>query len=263
MRNQILNQLSPQYPWGKNFHFLPEIDSTNDQLVRMARQGAPHGTVLIADRQTSGKGRLGRSFLSLPGVGIYMSILLRPKCRPQELMHLTCATGVHICDAIEKAVGLRPGIKWTNDIVVGRKKLAGILTKLSLTPDGRVDYAIVGVGLNCSQTEFPEELRGKACSLHMVLGTTVDRAKIAAAMMEGLYEMDRDLLTGREEMLQRYRRDCITIGQDISLVRGDETRYGHALDVDQEGALIVRFPNGSVEAVSSGEVSVRGMYGYL
>lgn len=265
MKEQIFQVLSPEYPWKDRFHFFPEIGSTNDTLAEMARQGAPHGTVLLADRQTSGRGRLGRSFLSPAGVGIYMSILLRPSCRPQELMHLTCATAVAMCDAVETAVGLRPGIKWTNDLVAGRRKLAGILTKLSLTPQGTVDWAIVGVGLNCRQTldDFPPKLQSTAGSLHMSLGRDVNRAEIAAAMMEAFRHMDETLLTSREAMLARYRADCITIGQDISLVRGDETRYGTALEVDDEGALVVRFPDGHIEAVNSGEVSVRGMYGYV
>lgn len=265
MKNEILSILSPQYPWGEEFHYLEEVDSTNIRLEQMAKQGAPQGTVLLAGRQTAGRGRLGRSFLSREGVGLYMSVLLRPDCSPMELMHLTCATGVYMCDAIEKAVGIRPGVKWTNDLVLGRRKLAGILTKLGLGTDGRVDWAIVGVGINCCQSleDFPPELQATAGSLAMALGGPVDRAKVAAAIMEGFAALDRDLLTCQGEILSRYRRDCITIGQDISIHRGDQVRYGHAEDVDGEGALVVRFPDGHTEAVNSGEVSVRGMYGYV
>lgn len=265
MKNTILSNLSPQYPWGMEFHYMPEVDSTNVRLEQMACQGAPHGTVLLAERQTAGRGRLGRSFLSREGVGLYMSILLRPDCAPQDLMHLTCATGVYMCDAIEAASGVRPGVKWTNDLVLGKRKLAGILTKLGLTPAGQVDWVVVGIGLNCCQRleDFPPELRETAGSLHMATGRTIDRAKVAAAMMEGLHRMSEDLLPRRGEILNRYRADCITIGQDISLHRGSEIRYGRALDVDEEGALVVRFSDGHTEAVNSGEVSVRGMYGYV
>ena len=231
----------------------------------MARQGAPHGTVLIADHQTGGHGRRGRSFHSPEGVGIYLSMLLRPNCRPGELMHLTCATAVAMCDAVETATGLRPQIKWTNDLVSGRQKLGGILTELGLTPQGMVDYAIIGIGINCCQQkeDFPADIQDIAASLSMVTGKVVDRARVAAAMMDALYHMDETLLTGKDAMLMAYRQNCITIGPDISLVRGDEVRHGHALDVDAEGALIVRFPDGHTEAVNSGEVSVRGMYGYV
>ena len=265
MKNSILSLLSAEYPWKDRLHVFPELDSTNVRLKAMAREGAPHGTVLIADRQTGGRGRLGRSFHSPDGVGIYFSILLRPDCAPGELMHLTCATAVAMCQAIEKSAGFRPGIKWTNDLVHNRRKLGGILTELSLNSHGNVDFAIIGIGINCCQQEgdFPAEIRSIAGSLAMSAGTSIDRSRVAAAMMEALYEMDRTLLTGKEEILHRYRADCITIGQDISLVRGDEIRHGRAVDVDEEGALVVVFPDGHREAVNSGEVSVRGMYGYV
>lgn len=265
MKEQIFANLSPEYPWKDRFQFFPELDSTNDRLKAMARQGAEHGTVLIADRQTGGHGRLGRTFLSPEGVGIYLSILLRPDCAPQELMHLTCAAAAAMCDAVEKAAGFRPGIKWTNDLVHGKRKLGGILTELGFTPKGRADYAIIGIGINCCQQEadFAPEIRNIAGSLAMVTNQKIDRSRVAAAMMEALWEMDRQLFTGKADMLRRYREDCVTIGQDISLLRGDEIRHGKALTVDDDGALVVRFPDGTVEAVNSGEVSIRGMYGYV
>ena len=208
---------------------------------------------------------MGRSFHSPEGVGIYLSILLRPDCTPMELMHLTCAAAVAMCDAVEAAVGLRPGIKWTNDLVCGRRKLGGILTELGLNTKGKVDYAIIGIGINCCQceTDFAPEIRDIAGSLAMVTGKDIERSAVAAAMMEALQAMDSRLLTHKQEMLSQYRKDCITIGQDISLLRGDEVRHGRAVDVDDEGALVVYFPDGSLEAVNSGEVSVRGMYGYI
>lgn len=265
MKNAVLSQLRAQYPWNDHFHYFSTIDSTNDCLKTMARQGAPHGTVLLAGHQSGGHGRMGRSFHSPEGVGIYLSILLRPHCGPTELMHLTCAAAVAMCDAVERSCGFRPGIKWTNDLVYGKRKLGGILTELGFTPKGTLDYAIVGIGINCCQQieDFPEDIRTIAGSLSMVKGTPIDRAKVAAAMMEALWEMDAALLTRRKEILSRYREDCITLGQEISLVRGDEIRHGKALGIDETGALIVAFSDGTVGAVNSGEVSVRGMYGYI
>lgn len=264
MVERILSHLG-NYPWKDRFHYFEEIDSTNDLLRFLAKQGAPHGTVIAADHQTVGRGRRGRSFHSPKGVGIYLSMLLRPHCLPGELMHLTCATAVAMCDAVEAAAGFRPGIKWTNDLVFGKRKLGGILTELGFTPEGKVDYAIIGIGINCCQQEedFPPELRGIAGSLAMVSGKPTDRSRVAAAMIEALWQMDADLLRGKETMLRRYRAGCITLGQEVSLVRGEEIRHGTALDIDEEGALVVRFPDGHVEAVNSGEVSVRGMYGYV
>lgn len=265
MKDALLSCLPKTYPWKDRIFCFTSIGSTNDHLKELARQGAPHGTAVLAAHQTNGHGRLGRSFHSPEGKGIYMSLLLRPGCSPLALMHLTCAAAVAMCDAVEAAAGIRPGIKWTNDLVVDRKKLGGILTELSLSPQGNVDYAIIGIGINCRQQEsdFPEEICRIACSLDMVTEKMNDPVKLAAAMLESLHQMDQCLLSDKETMLERYRADCITLGQEISLVRGEEVRYGKALSVDAEGALVVTFPDGTTESVNSGEVSVRGMYGYV
>lgn len=265
MFQQILSSLPQNYPWTDRFAYLDTVDSTNDRLKLLAKQGAPHGSVLVAGHQSSGRGRLGRQFQSPEKAGVYLSCLLRPDCPPSQLMHLTCAVGAAMCNAVESAFGFRPGIKWTNDLVWQKKKLGGILTELGLTPQGMVDYAIVGIGINCtqSQQDFSPELQDTATSIQMIIGAPASRAKLAAAMMTALAAMDAGLLSEKQAMLTQYRQDCITIGQDISLVRGEQVRRGHALDVDEEGALVVSFPDGSIEAVSSGEVSVRGMYGYV
>ncbi len=265
MKNEILSLLSPQYPWGELLNFLPETDSTNTQLKGLARDGAPEGTALVSGHQTGGRGRKGRSFFSPEGMGIYLSILLRPKCEATELMHLTCATGVAMCDCLEGVTGQRPGIKWTNDLVWGKRKLGGILTELGFTPQGGLDYAVIGIGINCRQQpqDFPPEIRDMAGSLAMMSGKEVSRAKVAAAMLDSLYKMSQTLLTGKEAMLAQYQKDCVTLGREVSLVRGEEVRHAYALSVDESGALVVRLPDGQLETVNSGEVSVRGMYGYL
>ena len=265
MKKQIIQNLRESCPWQDSLLWYGCLDSTNTRARELARQGAVHGTVLIADRQTGGRGRLGRSFHSPAGKGIYMSVILRPCCKPEKIMHLTCAAAVAMCDAVEDAAGFRPGIKWTNDLVFGHRKIAGVLTELGFDGQGNVDFAVVGIGINCCQQEsdFPEEIQKIAGSLASVSGQTVDRAAVAAAMLDALFRMDACLLTGSAAMLDRYRRDCITLGQEISLVRGDEVRHGTALDIDGAGALIVRFPDGHCETVNSGEVSVRGMYGYV
>ena len=265
MKEQIRAYITESCPWQDSVLYFDSIDSTNTHAKMLAAGGAPHGTVLIADHQTGGRGRLGRSFLSPAGCGIYMSVILRPNCPPVQLMHLTCAAAVAMCDAVEASAGFRPGIKWTNDMVYGGKKLAVILTELGISASGLVDYAIVGVGINCSQRpqDFSEEIRSMAGSLSMAAGRTVERPRIAAAMIESLYRMDRELLTAKAALMDRYRADCVTLGRDISLVKADgSVRYGTAVGIDDEGALLVRFGDGAEEAVNSGEVSVRGMYGY-
>ena len=172
MLDRILAALPKDYPWRGNVLYFDSIDSTNTYLKKQAILGAPHGTAAIADCQTLGRGRMGRSFQSPGGCGIYLSVLLRPNCPPQDLMHLTCAAAEAMCDAVETTTGLRPGIKWTNDLVVGNRKIAGILTENGLNAQGLVDYAIIGTGINCSQQpeDFPPELRSTAGSLAMALG---------------------------------------------------------------------------------------------
>ena len=263
MKEAILAALSPDYPWKTQFSWFDTIDSTNNYLKAQALLGAPHGSVAVADCQTGGKGRLGRSFQSPGGVGVYLSILLRPKLPPEEWMHLTCAVGVAMCNALEKASGIRPGIKWTNDLVYGPKKAAGILTELGMYRGET--YAIVGIGVNCCQQEgdFPPELQQRATSLAMVTGHPIDRAPVAASMMDALFQMDKNLFTGKEAMLCQYRKDCVTLGKEISVVRGEEISHGTALDIGPNGDLLVRFADGHVSPVSSGEVSIRGMYGYV
>ena len=251
-------------PW--RVYLFSEVDSTNTRLKEMAKVGSPAGTVLVADRQTGGRGRLGRTFLSPGGVGVYLSALIRPDCAPTELMHLTCAVAVAMCDAVENAFGFRPGIKWTNDLVVENKKLGGILTELGLDPKtGRVSYAILGIGINCGQTasDFDESIRSMATSARMVLGREADRNLLIAEMVRALENMDQTLLVSPDAMLGRYRRDCITLGKWVSILRGDEVRHALALDIDAEGGLIVRYESGEIGTVTSGEVSVRGLYGYI
>ncbi len=265
MKEQILSRLPLDFPWKDQLHWFASIDSTNDHLRALAKAGAPEGTVIIADHQTGGHGRRGRSFHSPAGSGIYLSLLIRPDCPPDALMHLTCAVAVAMCDAIEAAAGFRPGIKWTNDLVFGQRKLGGILTEIGFNAKGHVDWAILGIGINCCQKteDFPEDIRHMAGSLAMIASQPIDRARVAASMVESLHTMSRKLLPDKAELLRRYREDCITLNRDVVLVRGEEKRYGHALDIDESGALIVRFSDGTVEPVNSGEISVRGMYGYV
>ena len=251
------------HPWQAQI--FDEVGSTNTMLKELGRSGAPAGTVIVADRQTGGRGRLGRSFLSPGGVGVYFSALIRPDCAPTELMHLTCAVAVAVCDAVENAFGFRPGIKWTNDLVVENKKLGGILTELGLDPKtGRVSYAVLGIGINCGQeaADFDESIRDMATSARMILGQPADRNRLIAEMVKSLAEMDAHLLSPAP-MLDRYRADCITLGKEVSILRGDEVRHATALDIDREGGLIVRYAEGQIATVTSGEVSVRGLYGYI
>ncbi len=254
------------HPWRERVQVLDTVDSTNTRCKLLAASGAPEGTVVIADCQTGGRGRLGRSFASPAGQGVYLSAILRPECEPRQLTHLTAMVAVAVLDAIEELTGLRAGIKWTNDIVCSARKLCGILTELSIEAEtGGVQYAVVGIGFNCAQRpeDFPEEIRDMAGSLFMATGRPVDRSALAAATVRQLARMNGALLTRKAEYLQRYARDCVTIGARVRIVRAGEERYALATGIDADAGLCVRYDDGTQEVVNTGEVSVRGMYGYL
>lgn len=264
MKEKILACLPPDYPWADRLHWYDSVGSTNDVLKQLALNGAPEGTAVLAARQTNGHGRMGRSFHSPAGKGVYLSLLLRPNCDPGQLLHLTCAVGVAMCRALEASTGLHPGIKWTNDLVYEKRKLGGILTTLGLTTTGRVDYAITGIGINCFQqiSDFPPELQNTAASLSMLTDRPIAAEAVAAAMLVQLQAMNDGLFSRKLQLMDFYRENCVTLGQEISLVRGEEIRHGTAVDVDADGALVVDFGD-HTETVSSGEVSIRGMYGYV
>ena len=266
MKETILQNLTAECPWRDTLLWYEAIDSTNTQAKILAKAGALQGTVLIADRQTAGRGRMGRSFHSPENAGIYMSVILRPNSPPAQLMHLTCAAGVAMGKALEQVTGLQVQLKWINDLVYGTKKLGGILTELSLdSRTGLCDYAVVGIGINCNQetADIPGELRHIAASLRMVTGQPVDRAALAAAMIEQLYRMNKQLLTGKAAIMDAYRQRCVTLGKEVSILRGEEIFRGFARDMDDDGGLVIDFSDGHTETVSSGEVSVRGLYNYL
>ncbi len=264
MINAILSHLPASHPWRGNLHYFETLVSTNTAAKKMAAAGAAHGTVLIAEMQTGGRGRMGRSFHSPAGSGIYFSVILRPACPAHQLMHLTCAAAVAAAEGIEAATGLHAGIKWTNDLVFGKKKLGGILTELSLDTAGNAEFAILGIGINCAQNpeDFPADIAPIATSVAQCTGEKPHRALLLAELLVAIEKMSRHLQKP-SEILQRYRKRCITIGQEISLLRADTVQHGTALDVDEHGGLLVRFADGQIETVQSGEVSIRGMYGYL
>lgn len=209
---------------------------------------------------------MGRTFQSPSGMGVYLSVILRPQCKPQDIMHLTCAAAVAMCHAVEDVTGVLPGIKWINDLIWERKKLGGILTELSVDPQtGLTDYAVVGIGINCCQQpqHFPPELRSMAASLSMAAGKDIPPEVLAAAMICRLAQMDKDLIVKKSQIMAFYQKNCVTLGKDVSVHRADQIRYGKALALDSDGSLLVAFSDGTTETVNAGEVSIRGMYGYL
>lgn len=247
-----------QHPWRDNMTVLKQTDSTNNHLKSLCAAGAPHGTVVLAEEQTAGKGRLGRSFSSPKGMGIYCSVLLRPQLPPEQLLCLTPLMAEAARRAVQITTGVEPEIKWINDLVVQKRKLCGILTE-------RTEGVIVGIGINCQQeeTDFPPELRSTAISLKQILGTAPDRAALTAELLHQIALASDALEADYSPWMASYRLHCLTLGQPVKIIRSDRTYEAVAEDLDSQGGLIVQLPNGTRETVSSGEVSVRGLYGYL
>lgn len=234
------------------------VDSTNRQAKVLARQGCGD-TAVLARRQTAGRGRLGRSFQS-PDGGMYLSALWRG-CSAGALLRVTPMAAVAVCRALEKLWGLECGIKWCNDVVARGRKLCGILTESSLLPDGGAEWLVVGIGINGAKAAFDPEVAALAISLEE-LGIRAETETLAAAVLEELTVLRRELETP-ETWLAEYRRRCVNLGQELQVLRRGTARTATAVDIDGEFGLTVRYGDGTVETLRSGEVSVRGLYGYV
>ena len=236
---------------------LPSCTSTNDLLK--TREDAPDGMVLVTGCQTGGRGRLGRRFASPEG-GVYLSILLRPEIEPQKLLHLTAMSAVAMRRAVFDCCGVEAELKWVNDLIVGGKKLCGILTEWVGT-----DRVIIGIGVNCNTApaDFPPEVRPMATSLRELTGGPVDPNALAGAMAFRLRQMSRVLLTEKAAWMAEYAAACVTVGKPVQLLRGDFREEAFAEGIDEDGGLIVRLKSGQRTTVNTGEVSVRGLYGYV
>lgn len=252
---------------GREVVCLDTVDSTNSEVKRRAANGAVEGLAVISDEQTAGRGRRGNAFQSLKGKGLFCSVLLRPQVALDALSQLTAWTAVAVCRAIEACCGLTCGIKWTNDIILDGKKLCGILTELEFEAESAAAVAVVvGVGVNVGQTEadFGSDLSPIATSLTQALGRPVRRAELAVHLLTALDEMYAAFPQGKNEYLAEYRRRCVTTGHEVALVRPDGSREpAFAREVDDDFALVCRLPDGSTRTVTAGEVSVRGLLGYV
>ena len=257
--------MDPGRKIGSNLVCRPPGAPTNTVVTRGGGDPGPGGVGGVPAAQPGGRGRRGRSFVSPPG-GLYLSALLRPNCPLEQVSALTAWSAVAVCDAVEQVCGIRPGIKWPNDVILDGRKLCGILTELELEGEtAALRYVVAGIGVNLTQTEedFGPEVAPVAISLAQAMGKAPRRAEMAAALLDALDKLDRDFPGQWDRWLERYRAGCITVGRQIKVLRGQEERIGTAVGVDDTFALVVRWADGSEEALSSGEVSVRGLLGYV
>ena len=247
---------------GKTVHFARETDSTNLWIKRLAKEGASEGTLALAEFQSAGRGRLGRSWEVPEGTSVMMSILLRPKFEPQYAPTLTLVMGMAVAKAV-KSLGFDVSIKWPNDVVVSHKKICGILTEMGVR-DGKIDYAVIGVGINVNIKEFPEEMADKATSLYLESGKEFDRSQIPGLVMEAFEEYYEKFaatcdLSGLKE---EYESILANYNQPVRVL-AKEPYEGVARGITDGGELLVEKTDGTIIAVSAGEVSVRGLYSYV
>lgn len=248
---------------GAKRRYYEETDSTNSRAKEWAKQGALDGSIVIADKQCAGRGRNGKVWTSPSGVGIWMSIILRPLLEAQELAPLTLITGLAMCEAIEEVTGVETKIKWPNDLVVKDKKLCGILCEMQATQKG-VQHVIVGIGVNVNTEAFDVSLP-YATSLYKVTGHQYNREQIIDAfcnVFEKYYRHYHDTKSFGD-FKEKYEDKCITLNNKVKIIDNQQNYEAYAQHISEEGHLVILKEDGQTEEVYAGEVSVRGLYGYV
>ena len=285
MRNEkyqeeaLLKQIHTKWA-GRQVRFFEEIDSTNLQAKREADAGAAHGLLTIADKQTAGRGRRGRSWSSPPDTNIYFSLLLRPEFSSDKASMLTLVMAYAVASGLEKTVGkdiwqvhlgekggigqISSGIKWPNDLVLGGKKICGILTEMGMEQN-RMKYVIIGCGINVGAQEFPLELADKATSLENELNRKTERAELVGNIAEAFEEAYEVFAAegSLKSIQERYNRLLVNRDREVCVLDPAGEYRGTAKGINDTGELLVERSDGTVQKVYAGEVSVRGIYGYV
>lgn len=247
---------------GQSIYYYEETDSTNIQAK--ALEGAGHGTLVVADMQTAGRGRLGRTWQSPAGNNIYMSILLKPEISPNQAPMLTLVMALSVAEAVKTVSGMNAYIKWPNDLVINKKKICGILTEMNLDGTG-IKHVVIGVGINVNTPDFPEDIRQTATSLRIEGGHSFERAEIIAAIMES-FEKNYEIFIQNGDLsgiVDKYNALLANKNKEVRVLEPGHEYNGYALGINNKGELLVRREDGTVENVFAGEVSVRGIYGYV
>lgn len=250
--------------FGKKILYFDSIDSTNNELKRQAEKKVCHGMLAVAEEQTAGRGRRGHSWVSPPGTGIWFSFLLKPDIAPDKASMLTLVAAMAVSHAISEKTGLEAEIKWPNDIVVNKKKVCGMLTELSAELSC-INYVVIGIGINANIREFPEELKTIATSLHIESGKHIKRAEMIEAVgryFEKYY--DAFIQAGDlSPIIDEYNSMLANVGKQVRITAIESEQVCTAIGINPQGELLVEDGNKNVTAIRSGEVSVRGLYGYV
>ena len=232
--------------------------STNEVSKKLALNGAKQGTVVISEEQTAGKGRMGRSFYSPANTGIYMSIILRPNLTAMDSVLITTASSVAICDAIHKVTGIECQIKWINDIYINNKKVGGILTEASTNfESGTIDYLILGIGINFNKPKdnFPDSLKEIVDSLYKGNSNGVNRNILCAEILNNILSIIPNIKD--YDFISEYKKRSIILNQEVIYTIGGINSKGKAIDINNDGSLVIKHDDGSIKILNSGEVSIR------
>lgn len=260
---EIRSVLSTEW-LGHPLIFLDQVDSTNNEIRRLAEAHASEGTLVVAGEQTAGKGRRGRSWVSPEGNGIWMSFLLRPKFPPECASMITLVAAMAVADGIREVTNTQTMIKWPNDIVADGKKICGILTEMSSEMES-IQYVIVGIGINVGMTDFPEEIRETASSLELITGHHINRPKLIDAVLRGWEKYYRVFLETQDlkGLWQEYNQMLVNRNREVRVLAPKGEYEGVSRGITHTGELLVELSSGEIRKVMSGEVSVRGIYGYV
>ncbi|MBR2590822.1 MAG: biotin--[Clostridia bacterium] len=248
---QVLTRFDVDVPADIKVFFYESIDSTNTQAKRLLAAGEQGKILLVANEQTAGRGRCGRSFYSPKQTGLYFSYVFHPGASVSDTVWITTAAAVAVMRAIERLTPLKPAVKWVNDIYIGEKKVCGILTEaVSDFESGTVESVVIGIGINVNTADFPEEISERAASLN---DSALTRAALLNAVLKELLIICAQ--KDNEEVLKEYKAHSLVLGKQISFTRGGETYEATAVDIDEQGGLVVRTAQGE-QTLNSGEISV-------
>lgn len=259
----VLPKADTPFVQEKRIH-LKQTDSTNEEAYRRGMEGAEEGTVVVADQQTAGRGRRGRSWYSASEDNLYLSLLLRPNLPLERASMITLVAAVAIKRGIEAVCGLRAKIKWPNDLLLGEQKVCGILTQLHIEA-GKIGFLVLGIGINVNGKEFPEELEGLATTLQKQLGKAVDKQALEEQLLACWWQQYRLFLAKQNLsfLQEEYNAGLISRGRQVRVLQQNQELSGEALGINAVGELLVQCEDGHIEQIYAGEVSVRGIYGYV
>lgn len=254
-----------QTDWaGRNLIYLKETDSTNLRAMKLGTEGAEHGTLILTEEQSQGKGRRGRSWASPAGKNIYMSLLLRPVFPAMQAPMLTLLMAYSVAEALRESEKIDVQIKWPNDLVLNKKKICGILTEMSMK-EMEISYVVIGIGINVNMEEFPKELEKSATSLRIETERELCREALIACIMNKFEQNYKKFCEAGDlsPILDGYNQMLVNIGKEVRILEPGNEYNAKAHGIDRLGELQVEREDGRHESIFAGEVSVRGIYGYV